>query len=204
MFTGIVQGQGTIVAIEDKAGLRTYQVALPDSLNQQIVTGASIANDGCCLTITAHQGHQVSFDMMQETLKLTTLGDKKVGDKVNLERAARYGDEIGGHVMSGHIATKTAILAIDKSETNCEMTLALPPAFKQYILYKGFIGLDGCSLTIGAVSDSDFKIHLIPETLNVTTFGQKRVGDWLNVEIDPQTQAIVDTVERVLAEQRRV
>jgi len=142
----------------------------------------------------------VTFDIMQETLALTTLGKKKLGDLVNIERSAKYGDEIGGHVMSGHISCIAKIVEINKTETNCQMILAMPIEFMKYILYKGFIGIDGASLTVGNVNNTGFDIHLIPETLSITTLKDKKIGDLVNIEIDAQTQAIVDTVERVLAQ----
>lgn len=198
MFTGIVQGVAQIVSIDDKKNFRSYIIKLPNSMTDTLISGASIANDGCCLTITSVDQDLVSFDIMQETLNLTTLGDKKVGDWVNVERAARFGDEIGGHVMSGHIACKATIYAINQSENNYQLTLELPESYSKYVLYKGFIGIDGISLTVGKIHHHRFNLHLIPETLERTTISQKKVGDQVNIEIDPQTQAVVDTVERVM------
>ena len=199
MFTGIVQGVGKIIDIIDQDKLRTYQVKLPHHLINNIEIGASIANDGCCLTVTGIENDCVTFDIMQETLALTTLGSKKLNDLVNIERSAKYGDEIGGHVMSGHVSCRATIIDIQKTATNCQMTLTMPEKFMKYVLYKGFIGIDGASLTVGEVKDNQFNIHLIPETLAITTLDCKKFGDEVNIEIDSQTQAIVDTVERVLA-----
>lgn len=202
MFTGIVQGTGQIIEIIDQDKLRTYKVKLPAKLTQHIEIGTSIANDGCCLTVTDFKNDWVIFDIMQETLALTTLGDKKMNDFVNIERSAKYGDEVGGHIMSGHISCIATIITIQKTATNCQMILELPAQFAKYVLYKGFIGIDGTSLTVGDVKDNRFKINLIPETLAITTLDSKKVGDRVNIEIDSQTQAIVDTVERVLAERK--
>jgi len=199
MFTGIVQGVGKIIDIIDQDKLRTYQVKLPHHLINNIEIGASIANDGCCLTVTGIENDCVTFDIMQETLALTTLGSKKLNDLVNIERSAKYGDEIGGHVMSGHVSCRATIIDIQKTATNCQMTLAIPERFIKYVLFKGFIGIDGASLTVGEVKDNQFNIHLIPETLAITSLDSKKIGDEVNIEIDSQTQAIVDTVERVLA-----
>lgn len=202
MFTGIVQGMGRISAIEAPgADFRSHTVELPEHMAHNLQTGASIANNGCCLTITEIRGNQVRFDLMAETLAKTNLGALKVGDAVNLERAARFGDEIGGHLMSGHIIATTAITRIDESAHNRTLWFALPEALKPYILTKGFVGLDGCSLTIGEVSAHEFNVHLIPETLERTLFGTRKAGDIINIEIDPQTQAVVDTVSRVLSQQ---
>lgn len=203
MFTGIVQGMGRIVAIDEPSqDFRTHIVELPSEMTQNLQIGASVANNGCCLTITKIQDDQVSFDLMDETLAKTNLGRLKEGDRVNLERAAKFGDEIGGHVMSGHVMATTAITRIDETEFNRTVWFALPAGLKPYILTKGFVGLDGCSLTIGDVTNDEFNVHLIPETLARTLFGARQVGDVVNVEIDPQTQAVVDTVMRLMAQQK--
>ncbi len=201
MFTGIVQGMGRIAAVHAPSpDFRTYTVELPEEMAHNLQTGASVANNGCCLTITKINGRLVDFDLMGETLAKTNLGALSVGSPVNLERAARFGDEIGGHLMSGHIIATTTITRIEESAHNRTVWFALPPELKPYILTKGFVGLDGCSLTIGSVTDGEFNVHLIPETLQRTLFGSRRTGDVVNIEIDPQTQAVVDTVARVLAQ----
>ena len=200
MFTGIVQGIGRIVSVEQPAAdFRTHTVELPEHMAHGLQPGASVAHNGCCLTITETGGRLAKFDLMGETLDKTNLGRLKEGDAVNLERAARFGDEIGGHLMSGHITATTAITRIVRSGLNTTVWFSLPAALRPYILPKGFVGLDGCSLTVGQVSDTEFNVHLIPETLQRTLFGTRQEGDEINLEIDPQTQAVVDTVARVLA-----
>ena len=200
MFTGIVQGMGRVVSVEQPAAdFRTHTVELPEDMAGGLQTGASVAHNGCCLTVTETDGRTARFDLMAETLDKTNLGRLKAGDLVNLERAARFGDEIGGHLMSGHITATTEILRIERTEHNTTMHFALPAALKPYILPKGFVGLDGCSLTIGSVGEDSFCVHLIPETLRCTLFGTRQAGDTVNLEIDPQTQAVVDTVGRILA-----
>ena len=200
MFTGIVQGMGRVVSVEQPAAdFRTHTVELPEDMAGGLQTGASVAHNGCCLTVTEANGRTARFDLMAETLDKTNLGRLKAGDLVNLERAARFGDEIGGHLMSGHITATTEILRIERTEHNTTMHFALPAALKPYILPKGFIGLDGCSLTIGSVGEDSFCVYLIPETLRRTLFGTRQAGDTVNLEIDPQTQAVVDTVGRILA-----
>lgn len=178
-------------------------VKLPPELLTGLVTGASIANNGCCLTVTTIDGDLVSFALMKETLRLTNLGDITPGDLVNIERAAKYGDEIGGHVMSGHIMCTAEVVKILTSENNHQIWFRLADESQmKYVLHKGFIGIDGISLTVGEVTRSRFCVHLIPETLQRTTLGQKRLGNRINIEIDPQTQAVIDTVERVLAQRQ--
>ena len=191
---------GRVVSVEQPAAdFRTHTVELPEDMAGGLQTGASVAHNGCCLTVTEADGRTARFDLMAETLDKTNLGRLKAGDLVNLERAARFGDEIGGHLMSGHITATTEILRIERTEHNTTMHFALPVALKPYILPKGFVGLDGCSLTIGSVGEDSFCVHLIPETLRRTLFGTRQAGDTVNLEIDPQTQAVVDTVGRILA-----
>ncbi|MCW8887674.1 MAG: riboflavin synthase subunit alpha [Gammaproteobacteria bacterium] len=202
MFTGIIQGTAEIVKIDEKNNFRTHTVRLPQGLTHGIELGASIAHNGCCLTVTKFEDGLASFDLMQETLRLTNLGELSVGDQVNVERAARFGDEIGGHAMSGHIITTADVVAINKSENNLQIRFEIDPAFSKYIFTKGYIGIDGISLTIGDVEGNRFEVNLIPETIERTTIGSYQIGDRINIEVDPQTQAILDTVERTLAQQR--
>jgi len=200
MFTGIVQGTAEVVAIEEKQQFRVHVLRLPAELLPGIELGASIAHNGCCLTVTRVDGDQVSFDLMQETLRVTNLGELKVGDRVNVERAAKFGDEIGGHAMSGHIIALAEVLEVIDTPNNRTIWFRLPAEYARYVFTKGYIGIDGCSLTIGEVKDNAFCVHLIPETLQRTNLAWRKAGDAINIEIDPQTQAIVDTVERVMAQ----
>lgn len=201
MFTGIVQGLGKLIKIDRPSpAFHTYTVELPPEAAENLQRGASVANNGCCLTITEIKGNRVSFDLMAETLAKTNLGLLKEGDCVNIERAARFGDEIGGHLMSGHVMATVRIVEIERDGFNRTVWFALPHELKPYILTKGFVGLDGCSLTIGEVGNTRFCVHLIPETLERTLFGSRQTGDRINIEIDPNTQATVDTVERLMAQ----
>lgn len=199
MFTGIVQGTAELVAMDEKSEFRTHVLALPAPLIEGLALGASVAHNGCCLTVTAIEGERVSFDMMRETLRLTNLGDLAIGDRVNIERAARFGDEIGGHAMSGHIICMAQLTDIEEAPNNKRLWFELPADYARFLFEKGYIGVDGISLTIGEVRGSRFCVNLIPETLARTVLGERRPGSCVNIEIDPQTQAIVETVERVLA-----
>ena len=199
MFTGIVQGTAPIHSIIEKANFRTQVVKLPPEMRKDLEIGASVANNGVCLTVTEINGDLVSFDLMQETLRITNLGLLKVGDHVNIERAMQMGTEIGGHLLSGHVYCTASISNIIASENNRQIWFELPSAdVMKYILTKGFVAVDGISLTIGEVKGTQFCVNLIPETLQRTLMGQRKVGDIVNIEIDPQTQAIVDTVENYL------
>ncbi len=202
MYTGIVQGAYPVIDVIKKTGLHTISIALPAELMRDLTIGASIGVDGVCLTVTQFDEAVVTFDVMQETLDLTTLGDLSVGSLVNIERSAKQGVEIGGHNISGHIDGTATIVRIEQPENNYHITYEVPATLIGYIFRKGFIGLNGCSLTVADVDKSAnrFKVSLIPETLRVTNHGEKKVGDAVNVEIDRQTQVIVDTVKQFLME----
>lgn len=204
MFTGIVQGQAILSEKNGDEKLSRLTFRFPRSSLNQIQEGASIAINGTCLTVTTFNEKEsiACFDAIQETLRLTNLGSLNIGDSANFERAAKFGDEIGGHLMSGHIHSTVEVVNIKKSAENCSLYFKLSPQLKPYLLNKGFVGLNGCSLTIGEVTDEYFNVHLIPETLKITNFDQLTIGDKVNLELDSQTQAIVDTVERVLQQKR--
>ena len=203
MFTGIIQGTAEIVDVVEQEAFRTHTLRFPRESVEGLRPGASVSHNGCCLTVTAIQDDLVSFDLMQETLRVTNLGTLKKGERVNFERAARFGDEIGGHQMSGHISCTAGVIEVTKSENNHQIRFLLPEEFSRYLFAKGYIGIDGISLTLGQVSGPEFDVSLIPETLARTNIGGRRPGDRVNIEIDPQTQAIVDTVERILNQREK-
>lgn len=197
MFTGIVQGIATVEDITARPGLSTFAIRLPSHSTEGVTIGASVAINGTCLTVTRQEDDVLFFDAMQETLRLTTLGDLEAGSTVNFERAARIGDEIGGHLLSGHVHTTARIVEILRPENNVTLWFEVPEAWTRYIFPKGYIAINGASLTIGEVKGNRFNVHLIPETLRATTFGQAAEGERVNIEIDSQTQTIVDTLVRL-------
>lgn len=199
MFTGIVQGMARVVAIERLEGLNRHVIDMPESLLEGLAHGASVAHNGCCLSVTSIEDSRVGFDLMRETLALTNLGALEVGDYVNVERAARLGDEVGGHAMSGHVMCMATLVSREDAPNNCRLWFELPRQWARFLFDKGYIGVDGISLTIGEVRDNRFCVNLIPDTLSRTVIGTRAVGDGVNIEIDPQTQTIVETVERILA-----
>ncbi|MEI8609836.1 riboflavin synthase subunit alpha [Enterovibrio sp. Hal110] len=199
MFTGIVQGIGHIAKIEKQKDFQSHAVVFPSDMLEGLALGASVAHNSCCLTVTRIDQDIIWFDLMQATLALTNLGELVVGEKINLERAAKFGDEIGGHSMSGHIMTMAQVVDVIDTENNRQVWIEVPASVTKYVFDKGYIGIDGISLTIGDVCDNRFCVNLIPETLNRTNMGWRKVGDKVNIEVDPQTQAVVDTVERVMA-----
>lgn len=200
MFTGIVQATCEVVAVNKKEGLNTLEIAMEPSLREGLITGASVANNGVCLTVTRIENDRVFFDVMEETLAVTNLTHLKIGSQVNIERSLTFGSEIGGHILSGHVHTQAKIAAVSHTEQHYNIKLQVDKKWMNYILYKGFVGVNGCSLTVGKTTSDDFMLHLIPETLKLTNLDLAVVGDMINIEIDSQTQAIVDTVERVLAQ----
>jgi riboflavin synthase len=203
MFTGIVQGIAQIESLTDRPGLRSFRLRFPTGFAQGLEVGASVSCDGVCLTVTALHGDSAAdFDVMQQSLALTTLGGLAEGGRINVERAARDGAEIGGHPLSGHIDAAGTLLAIHQPENNHVLRIGLPSRWMRYVFAKGYIAVNGCSLTVAEADRAAgwFEVWLIPETLRVTTFGDKVVGDRLNIEIERSTQVFVDTVRDALDE----
>jgi len=204
MFTGIVQTKATVIAFEGDERFRKITLSVASEYLEKLNIGASIAINGVCLTVTQFEAHindvvgQVQFDIIDETLMKTNLSDIKVGYKVNFERSMTFGTELGGHIVSGHIHTKGKITDIRYSQDNCKMSVRVDKEWMKYILHKGFVSINGCSLTVGNVKDNGFDLHLIPETLNITNLGKVQIGDDLNIEVDQQTYSTVQTVERYM------
>ncbi|MGL4187913.1 MAG: riboflavin synthase subunit alpha [Sphaerotilus sulfidivorans] len=203
MFTGIVQAVATVAALSDRPGLRSFTLQFPPGFLAGQEIGASVACDGTCLTVVQHHdGDRADFDVMQQSLALTTLGTLQVGSRLNVERAARDGVEIGGHPLSGHIDFQATLVEVRHPENNHVLRIQVPPQWMRYIFPKGYIAINGASLTIAEVDRTAgcFEVWLIPETLRQTTFGDKRPGDALNIEIERQTQVMVDTVRAAVDE----
>lgn len=200
MFTGITRGLFPIVRVAHEPDLLRYWVDL-GALASGVELGASVAVDGVCQTVVELEGTVVRFDAIRETLERTTLARLEASSRVSIERSVRVGDEIGGHDVSGHVIGTGEIVALRRQGHDVAVQLRVRPDWMRYVLPKGFVALDGSSLTVGQTDPADgtFWVHLIPETLARTHFGQARVGDRVNVELDARTVAIVDTVERVLA-----
>ncbi len=206
MFTGIVQGVARVESIEAREGLHTLRLKFPHGFDEDLAIGASVSCDGVCLTVTERPSPDVaSFDVMAQTLSLTTLGGLQIGSGLNVERAAREGVEVGGHPLSGHVDVSARIAEIRKPDNNHVIRFALPAPWMRYVFAKGYIGVNGCSLTVAeAQRERDgsgwFEVWLIPETLRMTTFGDKLVGDAVHIEIERSTQVVVDTVRDALDE----
>jgi riboflavin synthase len=202
MYTGIVQRMLPITQIERKPGLMSFGLKFDPDLLVDLEEGASVAVNGCCFTVTGFDDSLVSFDAIQETLDLTNLKYLQEGSLVNIERSAKSDAEVGGHILSGHIVDTAMVSDITVSENNKRLTFKGDPAWLKYVFNKGYLAVNGCSLTVAHLDrdQSTFAINLIPETLSRTNFELLKVGDEVNLEVESQTQVIVETVERVLAE----
>jgi len=199
LFTGIVQGLGNVSSIDKGEAVWTFAVNLPNT--DGLERGASVAINGVCLTATEIEGNSVRFDVINETLERTNLSSVKEGEEVNVERSLKMGDELGGHLLSGHVMGLGELTKRTKVGEGVDFTVKAPASMMKYIHEKGYIGLNGASLTIGAVEGNCFNIHLIPETLRLTTFGTLSEGRHVNIEIDAMTQTIVATVERMMKQE---
>ena len=196
MFTGIVLGKAPIIDITDKGDVTTFTVDL-SGFDEGLEIGASVSLDGVCMTVVERQSGKVVFDAIEETLERTTLSERKIGDFLNVERSLRVGDELGGHVLSGHIISKAEIVEKKDLGEGMDIRISIPEQIRPFIMEKGYIGIDGMSLTVGICEGEGFSLHLIPETLRITTIGSKEVGETVNIEIDSRTQAIVETMLRM-------
>lgn len=200
MFTGIVKCCARVESTIQLPGLLRLTVSAPESHLSDLATGASISINGACLTATHTSPTTVAFDLIQETLNRTNLGTLRPGDNLHLERSLKFGDEIGGHILSGHIDTTGSVTSIENPPNNFILTIQLQAAYSKYLFPKGYIAIDGVSLTIATINKdaNTFAVHLIPETLRATHLGALKIKQQVNIEIDRQTQAIVDTVERFI------
>jgi riboflavin synthase len=203
MYTGIVQGLGRIVTLTPTVSGVHIALRFPKGLLHDLQLGASVSVDGVCLSVVSIADDLIAFDAIHATLERTNLGDRRVGEVVNLERSARQGDENGGHAIYGHVSDTATIssMALDGPRAHIELKVREP--WSRYIFPRGFLSINGCSLTLAeADGDTGFcRVNLIPETIRVTGLFQYKVGDRLNIEVEQQTQVLVDVVERVLTRQ---
>lgn len=202
VFTGIVEGTGIISDLENLENLTKITIETPENFSEGIKTGASVCVDGVCLTVNSIHGDHLSFDVILETLRVTNLSEIKLGNIVNVERSMKFGDEIGGHLLSGHVSTTVSISKIVTPENNHIITFLADSETIKYIFPKGYIALNGISLTVGEVdkSSKEFNVHLIPETLRLTNMKEKIVGDKINLEIETQTKNMVDSLAEMKKE----
>tara|TARA_B100000579_G_scaffold357660_1_gene313712 strand:- start:1048 stop:1647 length:600 start_codon:yes stop_codon:yes gene_type:complete len=196
MFTGIVSGTAPILGIAEGEGIRKITVDLGEFADG-LETGASVSLDGVCMTVVSMDSGEVTFDAISETLDRTTLADRVEGDLLNVERSMRLGDELGGHILSGHVMGTAEIMNARMVGEGLDLLISIPDGCSPFILEKGYIAVDGMSLTVGKCDENSFGLHIIPETLRITTMDKKVVGDRVNIEIDSRTQAVVETMLRM-------
>ena len=202
MFSGIVSHKSKVLKLESFSDFIRIHISTPKNFNKGLKKGASISVNGVCLTSKDNGNKNLKFDVIEETLLKTNLKHILKGDIVNLERSIKASSEIGGHLMSGHIHFTGVVKKIFEKENTKDMRISISREYSDYILEKGYIGINGCSLTIGKAFKNQFNIHLIPETLKITNLDKLEEKDLVNVEIDQTTIAIVDTVKKTLAAQK--
>ncbi len=183
VFTGLVESMGAVVEL--KEGPRAVRLELDaGALAAEVAVGDSVAVGGCCLTAVAVAGGRLAFDVVPETLGLTTLGERRAGDAVNLELPLKASARMGGHFVQGHVDAVAEVLALGGDDGAVTLSIAVPPALEGQIVQKGSIAVDGVSLTVAGVDAASFQVALVPHTLAVTTLGKLRQGDRVNLEGD--------------------
>lgn len=200
MFTGLISNIGEIVAVERRGALTRLRIAC-DYDAKSIALGASIACSGACLTatdVTIENGRTIfAVDAAAETLAVTTVGTWKVGQRINLERSLRLGDELGGHIVTGHVDGLARLAVREDFDGMAKFGFEAPPALARFIAAKGSVALDGTSLTVNEVEGKSFSVLLIPHSLAVTTWGELRVGDDLNLEVDLMARYAARLAEKI-------
>ena len=199
MFTGIVQGKRKISLVSDIEGGRILRIQL-DDLSKNLVKGASVAVNGVCLTATKISNDWAEFDIIQETLNRSNLSELKSGDSVNIERACSFGDEVGGHHVSGHVDCVGNIKKIYNSPNNRDFIIKCDKKWLAYIIHKGWVTVDGVSLTVVDLGNNWFSVSLIPETLKITVLGFKTECQKVNLEFDSTVKVIVHTIKNMMPE----
>jgi riboflavin synthase len=183
MFTGLIEEVGTVVALRAHGAADQLRLNAP-TVSAAISLGASVAVNGCCLTVTAHNHGELSFDLLHETLIRTNLSRLAAGDRVNLERAVAAGAPLGGHFVQGHVDCTARILALTERGADLSVEVELPAEFARYVVSKGSIAVNGISLTVADVKPNTFSVWIIPHTRSQTNLGVAKVGDLVNLEFD--------------------
>lgn len=200
MFTGIVEETGEILHFaKGESGVWRLRLRAP-VVARTLGIGDSLANNGCCLTVIRNEGGELDFDLLEESVQLTSFRFAKVGDRVNLERSLATDGRLGGHFVTGHIDTSAQITVLEPRGANTYLEIHVPEAFRQYVVYKGCIAIDGMSLTIAEAGKETLSVWIIPHTLEVTNLSQKKAGDFVNLEFD----LLAKYVERMMASREAV
>ena len=201
MFSGIVSAKSKVSKVKKYEDYLSLEISTPKGFDKNLKRGASISVNGVCLTSKDNGSKSLKFDVIEETISKTNLKNITKGDTVNLERSIKASTEIGGHLMSGHVHFTANIIKIVDRKNTRDIQISLVKKYSDYFMEKGYIGINGCSLTIGKVTKTNFYIHLIPETLDITNLDQLSKGDQVNIEIDQNTITVVNTVKKTLAAQ---
>ena len=198
MFSGIVQEAGKVKDFLKREDIYNISIDCSSKITSNLKKGASVSVNGVCLTVKDENPEILRFDLVEETIKRTNFQNIKIGDSVNLERSMKMGDEIGGHLVSGHIHGISKVVSIEIRDQSWDVEISIEPFMQEYILHKGYVAINGCSLTVGEVSKESFLIHLIPETLSVTNLFQLEQDSTVNIELDQNTIIIADTIKKYL------
>ena len=202
MFTGIVSGKGYVQKIIKSKDYISLIIKAPKGFSKNLIKGASVSVNGVCLTVKKGKTDILEFDVIEETLQKTNLKNLSKSSRVNLERSMTAKTEIGGHLVSGHIHGTGKVLKVINRQATKDLQIKIPTSLREYFFFKGYVALNGCSLTIGKVLKTSFYIHLIPETVSVTTFKDIKQGDLINIEVEQATINTVETVKRVMSERK--
>ena len=191
MFTGIVQTLGKVLTTQPiKEGLK-LEIEAPINFNKKLKRGASVLVNGVCLTVVEHYKERIIFDVIHETLRTTNLSDLDQMSEVNIERSLKFGDEMGGHILSGHVCCECEA-TLKKDETEMKIVVNKPKIWGKYILSKGYVALNGISLTVGKVTENEFSVYLIPETIESTNLLSIEDGATLNLEVDQNSLSLYE------------
>lgn len=183
MFTGLVREVGEVVWLRRTDQAIQLRIAAPRT-GVRARTGESVAVNGCCLTVSAQRDKQLMFDLLEETLDRTNLGQLKPGDRVNLERALRLDGRLGGHFVQGHVDCTAEVVKVSEQKPDLRLDITLPPEFARYVAFKGSIAVNGVSLTVSELGENSFAVWIIPHTLQNTNLRKLHEGDPVNLEFD--------------------
>ncbi len=198
MFTGIIEETGVVQWLRKDADGTELRIEAPEVLAKSLAVGDSLAVNGVCLTLTSRRKNSLSFDVLEETLRATNLGNLRAGDSVNLERPLEARGRLGGHFVQGHVDSKAKVLSHTRKGEDTRLEVEVPKGFEQYVVYKGSVAINGVSLTIAEAGKDSLAVWLIPHTRAVTNLGKLEAGQVVNLEFD----ILAKYIERMLIAQR--
>lgn len=184
MFTGIVEGVGKVVSFEEKKAAWLLKLQAPEFIAESLSDGDSLACNGCCLTLVGRDGNELSFELLEETIRLTSFEGVKSGSLINLERPLAANARLGGHFVTGHVDTRSKVEVFEQRGKNVYLKVAVPEEFANYVVYKGSVAIDGISLTIAEAPKDSLAVWLIPHTLEVTNLSECKAGKLVDLEFD--------------------